>query len=68
MKIVIEIPQNKADWILALLKDIPEVKILSNDHQPIKNEILTALASSWQPKLSIEDIDERLSEQKNEWL
>nr|MBK9650604.1 hypothetical protein [Bacteroidota bacterium] len=44
MKIVIEIPQNKADWILASLNDIPEVKyfLMTN------NQLRTKFLRHWQ--------------------
>lgn len=67
MQIIIDIPESKAQWILALLNDIPEVKILTNKSEPEKSEKLAALAGSWQPKLSLEEIEARLQEQKDEW-
>ncbi len=67
MQITINIPDSKLYWLLALLNEIPDVmvQVFPVADDDIK---LADMAGIWEQKMTMEEIDKRLQEQKDEWL
>lgn len=68
MQITINIPDGKSLWLLVLLREIPDIKVQIVPDGDARNSDLAAMAGVWEEKMTMEEIDQRLLEQKEEWL